>query len=360
MIFVDASRYNNTPHRTGVENYSFHLINALAKLAPEQTTLVSPRRVPLDVPQLILPFPRLWTQVRLSCEVLLSSRGVRRRGATSITPDSTLFVPSHQMPIVHPANTVITIHDVAFKRFPECYSLLSRLYLDWGARFACKSAKKIIVPSQVTKDDLIKWYKCDPAKVMVIPHGYSPLSVTLSAAKSPPVTNHPYFLFLGRIERKKNLLTLIQAFNQFHQTNPEWKLALAGKPGVGSYKILAATKQNSAIELLGYVNEAVKIELLKNASAFIFPSLYEGFGFPLLEAMEFNLPIIASDIHASREVAGEAALFFDPSSIEELISQMTRVANNPPPTNAYTQILARYSWEECAKKTLNVLKNHIQ
>ncbi len=362
MITIDASRYGNTPNRTGVENYSFHLINALVKLAPGKITLVSPRPVPLDVPQLIIPLPRLWTQGRLSWEVWRNSE----------LRASTLFIPSHQMPVIHPAKTVITIHDVVFRRFPACYSLASQIYLDWGARFACKSAQKIIVPSETTRDDLIHFYHADPNKIVVIPHGYT--RVTLSEAKSLPVTSNlgdssprkcgvqsdtgKYFLFLGRIEAKKNLLTLIKAFNQFHQTHPDWRLIMAGKPGIGGAEITEAAKKNPAITFPGYVDEAKKTELLKNAAAFVFPSLYEGFGFPLLEAMDYNLPIIASDIPSSREVAGNTALYFDPASPDELTQQMERLLTHPPDTAGFTQILARHTWDECAKKTLTVLSQN--
>lgn len=105
MIFIDASRYNNTSQKTGVENYSFFLINELIKLAPEDITLISPRKIDLPVSQIVIPFKRLWTQIRLSWKLFLNKK------------IDNIFVPSHLMPIIHPKNTTITIHDVAFKRF---------------------------------------------------------------------------------------------------------------------------------------------------------------------------------------------------------------------------------------------------
>lgn len=347
MIFVDASRYNNTAEKTGVEIYSVHLIDALVRLAPSQITLISPRKIPLETPQLVIPFPRLWTQGRLSLEVL-KNKALRQ---------GTLFIPSHQMPIIHPARTVITIHDVAFKRFPECYGLASRTYLDWGARYAARHANKIIVPSQVTKNDLIELYKADPSKITVIPHGYTPLTAQGASRWSQELKNQKYFLFVGRLERKKNLLTLIEAFTQFQKNHLDFKLMLVGKPHkVGGPEIMEKVKTNPAVIAPGYVSDAEKIDLYKNAYAFILPSLYEGFGIPLLEAMQFNLPIISSNLSACREVAGEVARFFDPKDVDGLADLMEQFSRSRPSvTQKCQETLAKYFWEECAKKTLDLL-----
>ena len=110
MLYIDASRYNNTEKRTGVENYSFFLINELARIAPNDITLISPKKADLNLKQIVIPFPRLWTQIRLSWEIFRNKK------------IDNLFVPSHVMPIIHPDNTTITIHDVAFRRFPVSMS----------------------------------------------------------------------------------------------------------------------------------------------------------------------------------------------------------------------------------------------
>jgi hypothetical protein len=178
MIYIDASRYSNTEKRTGVENYSFHLINELARLAPKGITLITPRKIDLPVKQIIIPFPRLWTQVRLSLEVLRNKK------------IDNLFVPSHVLPLIAPKNSTITIHDVAFKHHPESYGLLSRWYLDYGARQAVKRAKRIIVPSDTTKLDLIHLYKANPDKIAVIPLGFSPSEVKVTDTEAKKIIRH--------------------------------------------------------------------------------------------------------------------------------------------------------------------------
>ncbi|PIZ74285.1 hypothetical protein COY07_00900 [Candidatus Peregrinibacteria bacterium CG_4_10_14_0_2_um_filter_43_11] len=348
QIFIDASRYNNTYKRTGVENYSYYLINALIPLLREEIVLVSPRPLPLSVGQLILPFRRLWTQVRLSWEVLWNRK------------IQTLFIPSHFMPLIFPKNTIITIHDVAFRHFPESYSRLSRWYLDWGTRFAVKHATMIITPSGLTKEDLIALYAANSEKIVVIPHGHIPLSQT-NPEQSEGILKHyglkpkKYLLFVGRIETKKNGIVLVKAFKKIEAQYPELKLVFAGKVGVGGDEIMKQAQENPNIIFTGYIEDATKAALLKNALVFVFPSLYEGFGFPLLEAMEARVPIIASNLSTSREIAGNCALFFEADDVEGLVSHLKTVLSQPDRSWNYDAILERYSWERCAQKTLKTI-----
>jgi glycosyltransferase involved in cell wall biosynthesis len=353
LLYIDASRFSNTDQKTGVENYSFHLIGALATLAPGEITLISPKKVGLPLPQIIIPFPRLWTQVRLSFECWKNKK------------IDNLFVPSHLMPLIHPKRTTITIHDVAFKRFPQSYGWLSRLYLDWGARYAVKHAWRIIVPSETTRNDLIEFYKADPAKITVIPLGFEPESKPLHPDQEAQILEKygihakRYFLFLGRIETKKNIQTLIDAFSSVSTHCPGFSLVLAGKLGVGGDRILQLVK-NPDIIVTGYVDEITKQALLSRALCFVFPSLFEGFGIPLLEAMAAKLPIIASKIPSSWEMAKDNALFFDPEDTEALAKLMEKVAKEEGfrlmMIQNHSKTLERFSWKRCAEETMRVLK----
>lgn len=352
MIFIDASRYSNTAHRTGVENYSYFLINELVKQAPEAITLVSPRAIDLPVEQIIIPFPRLWTQVRLSWEVLRNKK------------INNLFIPSHLMPLIHPKNTIITLHDVAFKRFPEAYGFLSRWYLNWGTRRAVRRARHIIVPSETTKKDLIQFYKADPNKITVIPLGFAPPEITLNetdienALEEYHLKSRHYFLFVGRIETKKNLVTLIRAFEGIRDKHPHLKLVLAGKLGVGGEAIVKSIKDPNII-ITGYLSEKTKWSLMANTLAFVFPSLFEGFGLPLLEAMAAGVPIIASRLRTSYEIAKDNALFFEPKDVQTLARHLKTLAEQkdwwPHLIQNHEATLANYTWERCAEETMKVL-----
>jgi len=357
MIYIDASRYNNTAQRTGVENYSYFLINEMVQQFADQITLISPRKIDLPVHQINIPFSRLWTQIRLSWEVFRNKK------------IDNLFVPSHLMPLIHPKKTIITIHDVAFKRFPDSYSWKSRLYLNWGAKFAVKHAHKIIAPSTITKEDLIHFYKCDPNKVKVIPLGFKKPKFTISNSQSPIFEKYDlkrgkYFLFVGRIETKKNIKTLIQAFEKFSKEHPNYKLVLAGKPGVGFKEIKSqVTSHKSNVVFTDYIGETEKNLLMQNAFCFVFPSLFEGFGIPLLEAMSFDLPIIASNIPSSREIAQGNALFFDTLNIDQLVNCMKKLAENKDLRSRlienHANTLKKFSWQKCAERTIeNLIDTH--
>lgn len=342
MIFIDASRYNNTDRRTGVENYSFHVIGGLVRLAPKQITLISPRRIPLEVPQIIIPLPRLWTQLRLSFEVL-KNRALR---------EGTLFIPSHVMPFIAPEKTVITIHDVAWNLFPESYSLASRLYLEWSTRRTVKKAWKILTPSETTKKDLIKLYSADPAKIFVTPLGFEK-----PVAATQPAQSKKYFISIGRIETKKNIDTIIRAFTTFAAKNPDINLMLIGKPGVGSKEILFLIPpelQNRIIRP-GYLSDAEKQGYLEGALAYISASRYEGFGLPLLEAMGAGIPVISSDIPASHEVAQDAALYFETESASSLSDALEKIATDENLRQELIQKGAErvkaFSWDRTAQMT---------
>lgn len=356
MIYIDASRYQNTEKRTGVENYSYFLINELVKKHGKEITLITPRKLDLPVAQIVIPFPRLWTQVRLSWE-LFKTKNINN-----------LFVPSHVLPLINTKKSVITIHDVAFKHSPQSYGKLSRWYLNWSTKFAVKHASKIIVPSEKTKADLIHFYHCSASKIHVIPLGFKHSSLkpskkdTGQLLKKYDLKEKGYFLYIGRIEWKKNSDNLIKAFESFSEKNPDFKLVMAGFPGHGGQEILDSIPEplKSRILLPGYITELEKQILLTHALAFIFPSREEGFGIPLLEAMAANLPIIASNIPTSKEIAEQNALFFDPEDAEALAELMEKVTSTADPkilkTIHHQQTLKHYSWEKCAEEVYAVLQ----
>ncbi|MCK5617100.1 glycosyltransferase family 4 protein [Candidatus Pacearchaeota archaeon] len=353
MKYIDASRYNNTKNRTGVENYSYFLINELIRNHKSEIALISPRKIDQSVRQIIIPFPRLWTQLRLSWEIWRNKR------------IDNLFIPSHVMPLIHPKNTTITIHDVAFKRFPNSYGWLSRTYLDFGAKFAVKRAQKIIVPSEATKQDLIKFYQANPDKITVIPLGFEAPDIELTTEDIAKTLNEyhlkprHYFLFVGRIETKKNLRILIEAFKEVHKNNPYMKLVLAGKPGVGFAEILRGTEGDNII-LTDYIGEKEKWALMANCLAFTFPSLFEGFGLPLLEAMAAGVPIVASEIPTSYEIAKNNALFFKTDDAQALFHHLKMLVEQTGWWDKLIQnhewTLGKYTWEKCAEKTWETLE----
>lgn len=346
-IGIDASRYADEK-ATGVEWYSWHIINSLLKIIPKSDDVVLYSREAIEgQPYKILKAKRFWTLGALSKEMRKN-------------PPDVLFVPSHTLPLSLPKRAVVTIHDLAFKHLKKSYSWKEFAYLNWSTGFAVKHAAKIIVPSRATKDDLIHFYSCPAEKIAVIPHGFTPPQAAHDDVLIAP--DSKYALFVGRLESKKNLVRLIEAFAEFAKSHDDFRLVLAGKRGVGFNKILKKANELSLMDKIfmpGYVTEEEKTALYKHCQFFVFPSLYEGFGLPILEAFFHEKPVLCSKISSLPEVAGEAAKYVDPESVKSILDGLETLAK----MDDYARELAakgrerlkEFSWEKAARETLKIL-----
>ena len=251
-------------------------------------------------------------------------------------------------------------------------------YLRWSTKYALKNARKIIAVSENTKKDLIELYGGEPEKIEVIYHG---VEQGLSLKDSPATLKPPYILFIGRLETKKNIHGLIKAFNLLKEKyQVPHKLVLVGPISrsdlfnkgltlqVATLKrsrlrgrTFEVVSKRSDLELLGYVSEQEKWQLLKNADLFVLPSFYEGFGMPILEAQAAGCPVITSNISSMPEVAGDGAVLIDPKKIEQIAQIMYKIiSNNQFKNDLITkgyQNIKRFGWDKCASQTLKVLTN---
>jgi glycosyltransferase involved in cell wall biosynthesis len=351
LIGIDASRLITTRQPTGVETYCRAIISGLVKsVGGERLILYTPELI-AGLPrtrQKILRWPlgKLWSQLRLGGELLFS-------------PPNVFFSPGYVIPFLALLNKtikkIVTIHDVAFVRLPASYSFAQRYFLKLTTRQAVKHADKIIVPTRATKHDLINYFNCPPDKIEVTYFGYKPRPVNIR----PALTRKKQILYLGRLEDKKNIPQLIRAFKIFYQTHPAYRLILAGKPGIGFKGIQPLIARYKFIDYRGYVPAAEKQELLQNSTALVLLSKYEGFGFPLLEAFSYQLPVLASDIPVLREVGQSACLFAHPDNPSEIAKKLESIIINKELRQqlilAGQQRLKQFDWEACVKKTRRIL-----
>ncbi|MCK4918786.1 MAG: glycosyltransferase family 4 protein [Candidatus Pacebacteria bacterium] len=360
-IDIDASRAF-IKERTGTEEYSYKLIKNLTILdtSGHQIFLYVKNREEINfkLPEnyFIKEIKRnkLWTQLGLSKEMRKNSVDV-------------LFIPAHSIPFVHPKNTIVTIHGLEFKYFPENYSWKERMMLEFNTLLAVKWSKKIIVPSESTKRDLMKFYKVSSERIKVIYHGVSSIQYPVSSIKNRD-KDGSNILFIGRLERRKNIVNLINAFNLFKDkniNNKNCKLILVGKKGFGFEEIQLVINQSSYkkdIIVKGYVSEAEKTELYQNASLFVLISFYEGFGLPILEAMSHGVPVICSNVSSLPEITGEAGLMVNPNDVKEVAEGFEKIICNQDVKNDMIkkgyENTRKFSWEKCAKKTMDVLLNY--
>ncbi|MBI2437123.1 MAG: glycosyltransferase family 4 protein [Candidatus Magasanikbacteria bacterium] len=386
-IGIDASRANRI-QKTGVESYAYFLIQELKKIQTEHEFVLYTDKplegeladLPTNWIQKVLRWPafakatagkpwRFWTQIRMSWEMLFHAPDV-------------LFIPAHVFPIIHPKKTIMTIHDVAALKFPESYNWFERWYSTWSARVALKKLWRIITPSEFTKAELGSWKLEARSEKLAKKISVISLAYDLKYRKMENKTEiekvlkkyniiKPFILTIGRLEEKKNTVRIIQAFEKIRQNNLKsflpkadeiLSLVLVGKPGYGYEKVETAI-QNSPFKkdiiTPGWVDEADLPYLMNSAEVFVFPSLYEGFGIPVLEAMACGTPVVASSGNSLEEVGAHAVLYVDPLCSDEISFQIERllvddVLRKKQIEKGYERV-REFSWEKCAKKTFEFL-----
>lgn len=363
---IDASRAARA-HRTGTETYSLELIKALAKLA-------SPRRYfrlyaphppqPTDWPAspyvetCIIPWPRLWTHLRLAAEMQLH-------------PPATLFVPAHVLPLYCPVPAVVTVHDLGYLHYPDAHRRFDRWYLDWTTRRHTHLAHHIVADSLATKNDLVEFYGAKPGSITVVYLGRDETLASVKdlgvivAAKAKYQLNGDYLLYLGTLQPRKNLLRLVEAFHRAVTSlqNQDLKLVIAGRQGWLYADIFESVQRlGLAGQVLfpGYIAETDKPALLSGALAYVFPSLYEGFGLPVLEAMACGAPVLTSNCSSLPEVAGQAALLVDPHDTTRMAEALVRIITDADLRGqlierGYRQI-RQFSWAKAAEQVLEILE----
>lgn len=365
VIGIEAARANRK-QKTGTERYAYELIRAMAEcdqrtkfhLYTDSTLESGLQNLGPNISERLLVWPpkRLWTQFRLSVEMLTR-------------PPDILFIPAHVIPFIHPRRTVTTIHDIGFDRFPGVYARKELLYNKFAVRFTLRTATHIIVPSQFVKNEMLEQYHCDPNRITVIHHGFHPepfLQATTDTSFRDRYGFHkPYALFVGRLQQKKNVVRLVDAFSRFHmRTHGSIDLVLIGQPDHGFTEAQALMRERgvtSSVHVLGFVPPTDMIGILQHASVFLFPSLYEGFGFPILEAQAAGVPVLTSTGGPMREVGGEGARYVDPLNVEEIALAIEELFSNTELCETLRmngiKNIARFSWSRCAEQTLTLLKN---
>lgn len=398
LIGIDASRANRD-FKTGTEWYSYYLIINLINIDKKNkyilysdnplnedffNTLNLSENKNVQVKVLSWPFKYFWTMGRLSLEMIFNRPDV-------------LFVPAHSLPLFFPKKTINTIHDIAFlsndciynqeisqnssfssdrilnffvKFFTfgrYCFKFTD--HLKWSTKMALNKAKKIIAVSKATKNDILKNYKkTNPDKIKVIYNGFNDKLYRLINDDDKKLEvlkkygiNTPFLLYVGRMEKKKNIYNLIEGFSIFKENNKdsEEKLVLIGSAGFGydemKYIIEELGMENNVV-ILGWVEEEDLPYIFNKADAFIFPSLYEGFGIPVIQAMACGTPTILSNIDVLYEIAKDQALFFDRFDPIDLAKKIQQLLNDQELRNNLIikglEYSKNFSWEKCAQETL--------
>lgn len=351
LIGIDASRAVRAV-QTGTEGYSRELISALLRRsAGYRYRLYLDRRPPPDFPapelaeRRVIPLPRAWTHLRLATELL------RDR------PDL-LFVPAHVIPFVCPVPAVVTIHDVGYLWFRSAYTPLTWALLHIGTLQNTRAARRIVVDSLATARDLIDHFGVEPGRIRV---AYLGAPAVADVQPDPELIRRyhlpaRYFLFVGTLQPRKNLDRLLRAFARLVKGDRSAVgLVLAGQPGVGAGALrqrAAALGLTERVTWLSYVPPEQLAQLYAGAIALVFPSLHEGFGRPVLEAMAWGTAVIASNLSSLPEVVGPAGLLVDPYDVDGLSRAMAELLDDAQLRQrlivAGRDRVAQFTWDRCA------------
>lgn len=358
IIGIDASK-TSVKEKTGIDNTAYQIILHLEKLDKKNTYYLYSNE-PIDNTLLgfenfrekTIPFPRFWNKFRLPLALLRDK------------PDKFLQL-TNNIPSLAPKQTAVFIHDLAFKLFPEAYSAYEKILQESAIRTAFNKAEIIIFSSQSNKADFLKCYKFPENRIRIIPLAYdNTIYRRLSNPKNPLKINSPYFIFVGRLEKRKNIMKLIEAFDQFKsKSKTNHKLVLVGKKGFGFDEIMNKVKTSKNIKdiaLTGFITDEELANLYSLSEALVFPSLYEGFGLPILEAMACGTPVITSNLPTLKEVADDTAILINPLDVNDIANAMEKIAFD----KNYKQKLIhkgldrvkQFSWEKTTKQILKAIE----
>jgi glycosyltransferase involved in cell wall biosynthesis len=271
-------------------------------------------------------------------------------------------------PVAKRTKTIVTVHDLSFVRVPDAAPAKLRNYLNSVVPRSVKRADMVIADSVATRDDLIDLYKINPEKIEVLYSGvekrYQPmrnkdnLKFVLEKYKIPSV---PYLLTVGTVQPRKNYARIVEALNILHIKGFDLHLVIAGQPGWlqdDLYETVRRLNLDQHVHITGFVDEADLPILYSHAQCVPYPSLYEGFGFPILESMACGVPVVTSNVSSLPEVAGGAAVLVDPYDVESLASAIQKILQDSDfrsmlVKRGFEQI-KNFTWEQTATSLIRL------
>ncbi len=373
FIGIDGNEAN-VENRVGISEYAFALLSQFNKETIGESSQKLQYQIYLkDSPLGHMPKekdenwhyrivgPRkLWTQFGLPLDLY-----------THKPRPNVFFSPTHYAPRFSPIPTAISIMDLSYIHYPYLFRQSDLYQLRNWTAYSARQATKIFTISNASKDDIIKVYDVPSHKVVVTYPGIkfktkmSKLKTTVQNSKvlKKYGVSGDYILFVGTLQPRKNITRLIEAFAKIHHQNKSLQLVVVGKKGWLYEEILEAPKQyhiEAQVKFLEFVPDEDLSVLYQQAICFVLPSLYEGFGLPVLEAMSHGCPVITSSTSSLPEAGGEAALYVDPTDVDDIASKMSLLIKDEKlkkelREKGYKQV-KKFSWEKTARETLTVLE----
>lgn len=256
----------------------------------------------------------------------------------------------------------MVVHDLGFLHHPQAYKKNHVRFLKRNTPKFLRKAKRVVTVSQFSKEDILKYYKINPDKIDVVYNGvkaiFHPLSFEeKTAVKEKYTEGTEYFIYIGAIQPRKNLINLLKAFSLFKKRlQSNMKLVIAGRVAWKNeefLKLIKTYKYKADVVLTGYLPEEELSLLLGAAYALAYPSLFEGFGVPVVEAMKCEVPVLTSEKTAMQEIAGDAALYFDPNDPVDIADKLMLIYKDEKLRREQIEkgksIAEKYNWQQSAE-----------
>lgn len=375
IIGIDGNEAN-VGRRVGIGEYAYQILKEFGALQSSNYTfqIYLKQKPSSDLPEagdhwrysVFGPKP-FWTQLALPVHLRL------------VKPKPNIFFsPSHYAPRFSPVPTAISIMDLSFHYFPDLFQKKDLYQLTNWTAYSAKKASVIFTISKSSKRDIIRLYDVPEGRVIVTYPGVksfatlSPQVYPIHMLQSKFGITTPYFLFVGTLQPRKNIVRLIEAFSLLLRKNAEQdtekresknlQLIIVGKKGWLYEEILQAPEKfgvSGRVKFLDSVSDDELPVLYKNAIAYVLPSLYEGFGLPVLEAMKYECPVITSNVSSLPEVGGDAVLYVNPEDTGDIAKKMQDIFENKKLRldliEKGKKQVEKFSWEKTARQTLEAL-----
>ena len=375
IIGIDGNEANVTK-RVGIGEYAYQLLIQFEKIVAHRSDITFVIYLK-DEPLMHLPKAtkrwkyrvikpgKLWTQWRLPADLLLHRP----------KPD-VFFSPSHYAPRISPVPTVMSVMDVSYLKFPELFHPKDLYQLKHWTEYSVKNATRVLTISQSSRNDIIKSYKKDGNAVRVVYPGIKkavtlePKVYAMNQLATKYNVSKNFVLFVGTLQPRKNIERLIESFSLLKsdeklrkKLGDDLQLVIIGKKGWLYEPILEAPEKYGVkhdVLFLEGIDDIELKEFYKHAQCYILPSLYEGFGLPVLEAMQHDCPVITSNISSLPEAGGDAAIYVDPNNVKDIADKIEQVVSDK---DLQKELIAKgreqvkkFSWDKSAEKTLEILE----
>ena len=367
IIGIDANEANVTT-RVGISEYAYQVLVNLYNFRKNDEInydfVIYLKSQPVDgLPKStswwkykIVKPAKLWTQIGLPINLFLTPKKA-----------DVFLTLTHYAPRISPIPTIVSVMDLSFLHFPETFKKNDLYQLTKWTEYSVAKAKKVITISKSSKDDIIKYYKVPEDKVDVVHLGLKPLSMNSSSKSLEEFgINGKFVLFVGTLQPRKNIERLIEAFSKLPENLKDLQLVVVGKKGWLYEEILSAPERfevKDKVLFLDYVSDNDLPTFYSKAEVFVLPSLYEGFGLPVLEAMRYGCPVITSNVSSLPEAGGDAAIYFNPEKTDEIRDSIQRVLTDDKLRESMIEKgnkhYKNFTWQKAAHEVLATIEEVI-